>query len=251
MPSRRTQQGREFVSKPRWIAWFCFLASLLGLLVGLMYGYYDILYELLTHGVARGISTAFFYGATAIFLLAISAGFLISLLTQKRTRVMVTTEQIRVGRGNEIHTLILDAITQLDLQQQVTYYLFVPVQRQLIRISTSKQSIMLYSSMGKFHQLVDVLSEGIYPRIFSRTMQAIHTGQSVTFGEITISRDGIIHRRRLYLWGELKGSVLIKEELHIQMAGIKEENIRIPICEIPNLPVVIRILNDFTQPILK
>jgi len=135
----------------------------------------------------------------------------------------------------------------LDLQERVTYYLLIPVHQQQIRISTGNQNIILYSSLRKFSQLADLLSERIYPGIFIRTRQAIQAGQSIEFGEITISRDGIIYQNRFYQWSELKGSWITKEALIIQLAGKNEENIRLLVRKLPNLPVAIRILNEYNR----
>jgi hypothetical protein len=244
MGPQQAQAGMTFSSKPRWFAWFCLFVSLMLLAAAVGYGFYDVSYEFSAHGTARGVTSAFYYGVSAVILLVVCLGIFISLLSHISTQVTLTEDQIKIRHGKENFSLRLDEITQLETKNQVTLYVILPVRKQQIQISTQSRKVVLYSSLGKFQRLVDELGERVYPRIYRRAEQAVQTGESVNFGGIAITRDGLTFEKRLYLWSGLTRAWLEKDALQIQPGGGKEAAFRLPVKGITNLPVLLRILSE-------
>jgi hypothetical protein len=111
------------------------------------------------------------------------------------------------------------------------------------------QIIKLDDQLGKVQELFEVVRKAVFPILMKRSVEALASGQTLTFGSITLSKAvGVQKGNKLYHWNELgrvsvdNGVVNIRPRKGGLFGGI-----RAPVSNIPNVDVLVTLLRQSFQ----
>lgn len=236
----------KFKTKPHWFTWLCLLLGLAASGTTLVYGYFDSVVELINHGTARAISSAFFYSVILIFLLMVTLVLMLVLLNHKTISVELTQDRLLITRKKnkwEILFKDIDALYRLD---KTTFLFFLPMHRGKLELHTRQGIATLTSKIRKFNRLVSEIETGVYPLIHSKMLSDLQIGLSLNFGDISVTNAGLTHGNQQIGWKDISNATVKAGNFILgvkQPSGAKQ--VMIPAGNIPNLPLLIGFIEKY------
>jgi hypothetical protein len=108
----------------------------------------------------------------------------------------------------------------------------------------SGKALPLDHAVTDFQELMDTIERTVNRLLFERMLEAYNAGQSVHFGPIQISRDGLVCRRKSYAWAEIEAVTVADGRITISRKnGGFFSGARVDAAKVPNLAVLLRLLD--------
>jgi hypothetical protein len=108
----------------------------------------------------------------------------------------------------------------------------------------SGKALPLDRAVTDFQELMDTIERTVNRLISERMLEAYNAGQSVHFGPIQISRDGLVCRRKFYAWAEVEAVTVADGRIAISRKnGGFFSGARVDAAKVPNLAVLLRLLD--------
>lgn len=132
-----------------------------------------------------------------------------------------------------------------------------------LNTSTTRQSFLLWKSRpkhsltldttqhGRVHldhriqqieDLIEIVKEQVYPLLFPELKSRFHQGQSIAFGRIQLSRQGLMIDQSELPWSYIKGLTARDGQLIVKLSSQKDR--RIPVQDIQNIDLFIRLIKE-------
>ncbi len=90
--------------------------------------------------------------------------------------------------------------------------------------------------------LGETVKQHVYPGLLAENMQELASGKPLVFGPLTLSAEGLMHRKQSIPWQELGGASLQDGVLRLEPASGNARALRLAASRIPNVEVVLQII---------
>jgi len=241
-------QVRQFKTKTFWGGWLLWvLGILLATLTGI-YGYLDTLTELAKHGTARATSSAFFYIVIFVILSIIVIGLFIFLITRKKVSVTIYPDFILIKQTKKVWKISSQDILEIYQSEKTTWMGILPIRKGKIVLKSEKGKVELTSSVSLYDQMVRDIEGNVFPWIQARYQRDLDTGKSIHFNGLTINKSGFTYQNQVSFWSDI-GQCSVKNGIMDLVITHEGGNrlIQVPVELIPNLPLFLKYLNDYTK----
>lgn len=249
MEQAATDRGTAYQTRPAWLLWLAFIAAAFAVPVAGYFGYLATLNEYYAHGTARGTETAYLFAVIVFLITAIFIGLLIGLLARKRTRVTLFQDRLEVVRPNARWDIRYAHIDEIYLEETRVGFLFFAGRKAGCTLRTGSGAITLRSDIGGFSRMVKALEDAIFPRVYSRAKMELADGRNAGFGPVAVNLQGLTLAGRVIAWKDcISHQVSAGSLVFTILQQGKPVNHQIPVRTIPNLAVLLKLLQEFSVP---
>ena len=118
--------------------------------------------------------------------------------------------------------------------------------RSALWIHTSNGQVFRFvNNLKDFNSLAETVKANLYPRYLTRYRQYLNQGQSIDFGPVQLTPNGIIFGRRECHWSALEGVSLARGRLTISVnKGSRMKSYSIPARKIPNSDLCAQLIQN-------
>jgi hypothetical protein len=113
-------------------------------------------------------------------------------------------------------------------------------------VNRQNQRWVLSDIYTNVEELAKAIQDGIFPSLYEQAVRQYAAGQKLIFGRVAISTAGIQIRKRTFPWSEVQQVSIRRGILKVSSAGGRFRGGRVPVSTIPNLSVLISIINQVT-----
>jgi len=140
-------------------------------------------------------------------------------------------------RGNQVAAMRWDEVREVyrDIRLYRTSYGGLSVSRHTYTLrSADGRTIRLTRHINEIEKLGSMLCQAITQAQLPRAVQTLNSGGALSFGPLSMSRQGIAVGRKLIPWSEIKGVRVINETVMVDRVG-KAARGGTPVARVPNL----------------
>lgn len=110
-------------------------------------------------------------------------------------------------------------------------------------VPTRGRFIQLTEDLADLDTLLQHVKHSIYPRLLAQSRRAFNAGGALTFGPLTLQRDGILRQGRLVPWRALRGASLDSGRLTLTITEAGgPAHVRLPVSRIPNADLCLQLI---------
>ena len=162
---------------------------------------------------------------------------LLDILVGGHQRVLVFKDGLGHVRGNQVAAMRWDEVREVyrDIRLYRTSYGGLSVSRHTYTLrSADGRTIRLTRHINEIEKLGSMLCQAITQAQLPRAVQTLNSGGALSFGPLSMSRQGIAVGRKLIPWSEIKGVRVINETVMVDRVG-KAARGGTPVARVPNL----------------
>lgn len=174
-------------------------------------------------------------------------------LLNRGQRVYVFAEglvQIKGSRSDVVRWDQVESVLQAIVKQTIRMYL-IPVARIIRHTYTVRRTdgtrLIFRDSLRGVEALGDRISRETTRTLFPKALAAYHAGEQVTFGDLVISKQGLVKSGKLLPWVEYQGVEVAKGVVRIQQRGKRFNWASVPVRRLPNLLVFLNLMESIQR----
>lgn len=194
----------------RWNKWGGLIAGLIflggSMLVGL-YGLYDTWITYTTMGPSLVWKNFGVYALIAVILGALGLWGLWSAFNNWQKGVVIYQNGIAYNDRKGLRAWRWDEIASITAQivRHYTNGVYTGTTHKYILVNNQGDKIILNDGFSKVEDLANTVREQIFPLLYKKAADAYNNGQTVTFGQLSISRNGGLQiGKKSYPWAEIQ-----------------------------------------------
>jgi hypothetical protein len=156
----------------------------------------------------------------------------INVLIKKRNHaVSIPWEEIKFVRSSSIRY----GVAKLEWGNRSTLWIH----------TSSGQVFRFVNNLKDFNSLAETVKANLYPRYLAHYRQYLNQGQSIDFGPVQLTPNGIVFGRKECHWSELEGVSLARGRLTITVnRGPRMKSYSIPARKIPNSDLCAQLIQN-------
>jgi len=153
------------------------------------------------------------------------------LITKRNHAVSIPWEEIEYVRSSSIRY----GVAKLDWGNRSTLW-----------IHTSNDQVFRFANnLTDFNSLAETVKANLYPRYLAHYRQYLNQGQSIDFGPVQLTPNGIVFGRKECHWSALEGVSLARGRLTITVKnGPRMKSYSIPAKKIPNSDLCAQLIQN-------
>ena len=153
------------------------------------------------------------------------------LITKRNHAVSIPWEEIEYVRSSSIRY----GVAKLDWGNRSTLW-----------IHTSNDQVFRFANnLTDFNSLAETVKANLYPRYLAHYRQYLNQGQSIDFGPVQLTPNGIVFGRKECHWSALEGVSLARGRLTITVKnGPRMKSYSIPARKIPNSDLCAQLIQN-------
>ena len=183
----------------------------------------------------------------ALVLAAIGAIGLILYMSARRYRVITNETSLQIRKRNHAVSIPWEEI-EFVRSSSIRYGVakFEWGNRSTLWVHTSNGQVFRFvNNLMDFNSLAETIKANLYPRYLTRYRQDLNQGQSIDFGPIQLTPNGIVFGRKECHWSALEGVSLARGRLTITMKDGKQmKSYSIPARKIPNSDLCAQLIQN-------
>ncbi len=153
------------------------------------------------------------------------------LITKRNQAVSIPWEEIEFVRSSSIRY----GIAKLEWGNRSTLWIH----------TSNGQVFRFMNNLTDFNGLAETVKANLYPRYLAHYRQYLNQGQSLDFGPVQLTQNGIVFRRKECHWSELEGVSLARGRLTITVKkGPRMKSYSIPARKIPNSDLCAQLIQN-------
>lgn len=208
--------------------------------------YFSYVEEIYQHGMARwfnSISPYLMVGSVFIFTALLA---LARMLFRSPTEITMIQDALKVTSKARKTYIQYKDIQYLFRRNDIFLYFLLPVRKNEIVIQTRTGVVKFDDSLSRFDEFVNELEDKVYPAFYLACQEILSSGNPISFGVIQLNQQGIKHNDHFILWNQVAKAAVSRGKVLISywVAG-KIAEIKIPAKSIPNLPVLLKLTDDY------
>ena len=153
------------------------------------------------------------------------------LITKRNHSIAIPWEEIEYVRSSSIRY----GVAKLDWGNRSTLW-----------IHTSNDQVFRFANnLTDFNSLAETVKANLYPRYLAHYRQYLNQGQSIDFGPVQLTPNGIVFGRKECHWSALEGVSLARGRLTITVKnGPRMKSYSIPARKIPNSDLCAQLIQN-------
>jgi hypothetical protein len=188
-------------------------------------------------------------GFAAVFLLSAGLGALRAARRWRGERFLVFDDGLAHIQGGKVEFLRWDAVAVLrrvafteskDTLTKGTY--------QIILEGADGRPIAIDQSVARFPELRDLAEGETLKHLLPRTARALRAGETVPFGELAVSPEGLHHGTTVLPWETLDTVDTAKGTFTVTAVGKKKPVFTLPLDKVPNFHVLLALAEAEPRP---
>jgi hypothetical protein len=114
--------------------------------------------------------------------------------------------------------------------------------------TVDNRNLRLTQTLSDLKDLVETIKRNVYPSLLSQYRQGLSRDEPVSFGPLSLDRQGIRKGDQTVIWEDLEGVSLSRGVLEIQTHHrTQHSRIRIPTYRIPNIDLCVQLIQHLIQ----
>jgi hypothetical protein len=185
--------------------------------------------------------------ALVLFLLGLLAGW--SAYANWHKAVVVYERGFACYSRKELQAWNWDEITSLTaaVTRHYTNGIYTGTTHIYTLLNKRNERLVISDTYKNVEKLAQAIEQAIFPRLYDQAAAQYNTGQTLAFGPVTISKDGIQIGKKTYPWTEVKAVSIHQGILKVsQKDGGWFSGASATASTIPNLGVLLNIIHQVT-----
>ena len=238
---------RRYPTRPLGWSELLLLASLggLGVLAPLGYGLWQEQVIQATHGLVAAQAASRNWYILALLALVCFSLLVIVRLAAQRGFVAVHKNGLVLRKSwGALKRWRWSAISGLSSEHSEQYFLGLRLSTRYraALIPTTGKPVRLSDGLASYPELISQLKAILYPRLLPDLQANLQAGQSLYFGPLAISCQGLSHGAQRWTWADLQHLDIQNGLLEINTRP--ERILRIPTNQIPNLELLLQLVSE-------
>jgi hypothetical protein len=217
----------------------------LGVLAPLGYGLWQTQVIQASHGlVAAQVASRIWY-ILALLALVCFGWLVIVRLAAQRAFVAVHENGLALRKSwGALSRWRWSAISGLASEHSEHYFLGLRLgtRYRAVLVPTTGKPVRLPDGLANYPELISQLKAILYPRLLPDLEANLQAGQSLYFGPLAISCQGLSHRAQRWTWAEVQHFDIQNGLLEINTRP--ERKLRFPTSQIPNLELLLQLVSQ-------